>query len=103
MSYYESHITLDPVFDERLVEARKICLKHGFRVAELLMQKRREDSPEQSKYDTFASSRSETEFSLKHRMINCIDELKEHRFTLRRYKIEHVVLDSRSGDVLELL
>lgn len=57
-SYYESHITIEPIFDEDLAKVREIANKYGFILAELLMQKRKEDSAERSKYDTFLTSRA---------------------------------------------
>lgn len=103
MIYFESHVTLDPVFDEKLRVAKELCLHHGFRVAELLMQKRREDSPEKSKHDTFASSRDTSYSILRDRMVACINALKEAGYVVRRYKIEDVILDSRHQDELNLL
>lgn len=40
MFYYESHITIEPVFDDKLELASNIAIKYKFKVASLLMQKR---------------------------------------------------------------
>ena len=53
--YYESHVTVEPLFGEDLEKLKSIAEVYKFRVADLLMQKRPEDSPERSKYDTFAT------------------------------------------------
>ena len=50
---YEAHITIEPVFDEALSAVGVLALQHGFTVSKLFMQKRKEDTPERSKYDSF--------------------------------------------------
>ncbi len=58
--YYESHVTIEPVFDDRLEEATQIAINHKFRIANLLMQKRESDLPERSKHDTFMTGHEGT-------------------------------------------
>lgn len=101
--YYESHITIEPVFDAKLERASSLAKEHGFKIAELLMKKRAEDTPERSQHDTFMTGHSAEYVDLKVRMINLIVALKENGFTLWRYKIEGVVMDSRTEDTLRLL
>jgi len=101
--YYESHITIEPVFDERLQKAKDIADLFGFKVAALLMKKREEDTETRSKYDTFMTGHG-TELSfITARTKFCIEMLKERGFTVWRYKIEDTVMDSRIDDVLGLL
>ena len=47
--YYEAHITIEPLFDEQIMPVYAIAACHKFRLAELLMKKRSEDTPERSK------------------------------------------------------
>lgn len=101
--YYESHVTIEPVFDEKLEFATNIALRNGFKIANLLMQKREADTPERSKYDTFMTGHSVSGTVLSVRTRELVNELKECGFKVWRYKIEHVVLDSRTKDEWELL
>lgn len=101
--YFECHITIEPIFEEDRTLAADIAAKHGFRIAELLMQKRKTDTPERSMYDTFMTSHSQSLSDIKYRMICCINELRLYEFKVWRYKIEDTVLDSRSADVFNLI
>ena len=97
--YYESHVTIEPVLDERDLEHLKfVCELHGFRVADLLMQKRKEDTPERSKFDTFCSSRSVDMPVLEKRMFDFVKACRDIGFKVWRYKIEDVILDSKVDD-----
>lgn len=105
--YYESHVTIEPIFDDRLEQAKQLALKHKFKVANLLMQKRNEDSPERSKYDTFMTGHYTTNPGdlniFTQNMKSLIKDLQDHGFKVWRYKIEHVILDSRTKDEYQLL
>ena len=46
--YYECHVTIEPVFDERRDLAEAIAKKYGFRLAKLLMQRNRNETKRQS-------------------------------------------------------
>ena len=93
--YYEAHVTIEPVFDERLEDLKKIAFYWGFRVADLLMVKRPNDTPERSKYDTFMTARN-TDYDIIHdNTIRCVDNLFEAGFKVWRYKIEDTLLDVR--------
>ena len=52
MSYWESHITIEPVFNEKLAAINLITEVNNFHVVSLLMKKGVEDI-EESKYDVF--------------------------------------------------
>lgn len=96
--YHESHVTVEPVFDTRLEQLKYLSELHGFHVADLLMQKRKEDSPERSRFDTFCSSRSVDPAALEGRMFAFVAALRSAGFRVWRYKIEDVVLDSKVDD-----
>lgn len=101
--YYEAHITIEPVFDERREHAAAIAKHYNFALAELLMKKRTEDTEQRSSKDTFMTGHSKSFKDLKARTIDCINHLKQDSFKVWRYKIEDTILDSRSEDVLKLL
>lgn len=96
--YYESHVTVEPVFDARLEQLKFLCDLHGFRVADLLMQKRFSDAPERSRFDTFCSSRSVDLAVLETRMFGLVNACLNAGFKVWRYKIEDVILDSKVDD-----
>jgi hypothetical protein len=100
---YESHVTIDPVFDERLEQFKNICSDYRFRVAKLLMQKKALDFPVISEKDSFCTGHAPNQEELMNRMTSLCKELIDSGFVVRRYKIEAVVLDSRTKDVLGLL
>lgn len=96
--YFESHCTISPQFDKDLERVKLICANHSFRVADLLMQKRKEDVAERSKYDTFATGRSEDYEDLKTRTLNLVRDLEYNGFQVYRFKIENTLLDSKYDD-----
>lgn len=102
-TYFESHITIEPVFDDRLLGAQIIAKKYGFKVANLLMQKRKDDTPERSKNDTFMTGHSKTFSEMVTRMIDCTKHLQECQYKVHRYKIEDILVDSRTSDTFKLL
>lgn len=101
--YYECHITIEPVFEERLAVLADLCKLYGFKPAKLLMQKRKEETPERSAKDTFVTGHSKSYSTLSTNMVNLIVLLQRQGYKVWRYKIEDVVLDSRVDDRLNLL
>lgn len=101
--YFEAHITAEPVFGERLEQFKTVCGNWLFRVADLLMQKREQDIPERSKYDTFCTGRSSNYSELLFRTVELIKALKESGFKVWRYKIESTVIDSKYHDKFNLV
>lgn len=99
----ECHITISPVFDERLVLAEEIAKNYNFKVANLLMQRRKEDTPERSKNDTFMTGHDKDLHNIRTRMIDLISDLRDNGFDVWRYKIEDILVDSKFLDVFELL
>lgn len=101
--YYESHITIEPVFGERLDKLKELCGDYEFRVADLLMKKSAEGEAKPSTTDTFCSGR-DADYSMLHaRMTFLLFTLALNAFKIYRYKIEQVVLDSKMNDELDLL
>jgi len=96
--YYEAHVTVEPVFEERLEEFKIICHDYKFRVANLLMQKRSADTEERSKNDSFCTGRGISYTDIRKRMLILVDRLEKEGFKVWRYKIESTLLDSRYDD-----
>lgn len=101
--YYEAHITIEPVFEEHLEFLKNLSKSYKFRVAELLMKKRLEDTGERSKYDTFMTGHGTDYEDICRRTQSVIVYLKASGFKVWRYKIEDTLLDSRTEDVFNLL
>jgi hypothetical protein len=102
-NYYECHVTIEPVFDDRRTAAGSIAKMHHFALAELNMQKRSQDTSERSKDDTFMTGRSYDLVDLSDRMTDLIRHLKHEGFKVWRYKIELTILDSRYDDGFDAL
>lgn len=101
--YFEAHVTIEPVFDHDREHVQLLASQHGFKLADLLMQKRALDAPERSKHDTFMTSHGIELTEIKNRLILLIRALKANGYKVWRYKIEDTVLDSRDNDELKLL
>ena len=93
--YFESHITIEPVFGERYDKFSEACKKYKFKAAELLLQKNREDTPERSSKDSFCTGHSKEYNYLYDRMIKLHDDLVGLGFAVWRYKIESILLDEK--------
>lgn len=96
--YYEAHVTIEPVFEERLERFKTLCADYKFHVASLLMQKRKTDTPERSANDSFCTGRSTSYSDLEGRMLALVQLLRAQSFEVWRYKIESTMLDSRYDD-----
>lgn len=95
--YYESHITIEPVFGERLERFIHLAKQHRFRVAKLLMQKDREATAERSDKDSFCTGHDLSFDALQERMDELGQDLRKENFQVWRVKIEAVLLDRRSA------
>lgn len=89
--YYESHVTIDPAPRTLVLEA--LVSKYGFKLAKLYMDKG--DSVELFDMDMFMTGHGKDFKELHLRMNALLIALNSSLFTIRRYKIEAVVLDSR--------
>lgn len=72
-----------------------LCEEHGFRAADLLMQKDRREKPTRSNKDTFCTGRSRDFRDLKTRMHRLVAKLQDHNYDVWREKIEAVIYDKR--------
>lgn len=101
--YYEAHVTIEPVFNERRAQAAELASSQGFRLADLLMKKRQQDTEVRSKNDTFMTGHSKELSDITARLSRLVVSLQAEGFAVWRYKIEDTVMDSRSRDELGLL
>lgn len=92
---YECHITIEPVFDERLTQFQILAEDQGFRVAKLLLQKTRRETAERSNKDSFCTGHSNEYPDIFERMHALRKNLLAQGFKVWRYKIEQILLDVR--------
>ena len=93
--YFESHVTIEPVFDEQLDRFKVLAKAHRFYVADLLMKKRAKDTLERSRFDTFATSRGQDFMELRRQTLSLVENAKRAGFIVWRYKIENTLEDVR--------
>ena len=101
--YFEAHVTIEPVFDQRLEYAAAIAREYKFKIADLLMKKRNEDTAQRSQYDTFMTGHSKHYDDIQNRIYKLVTTLKSKGFKVWRYKIEDTLMDSKLNDELEVL
>ena len=70
--YYEAHITIEPVFDDERIFASNLCKPYGFKLADLLMKKRKQDTEERSSSDTFITGHSKSYKDIAERTKECV-------------------------------
>jgi len=88
--YFESHVTIEPVFGADLEDVKHIASWFGFKVADLLIKKRKEDTAERSANDTFCTARDKDFDKLKKRMRELQFALWYSGYKIWRAKIEWV-------------
>ena len=95
VQYWECHITIEPVFDERLELFKMVIAEQDFRAADLVMIKSRAAKPERSNKDTFCTGRSKDFNDLNKRMQELCNDLEIAGFKVWRNKIEAIIIDER--------
>ena len=103
MRKYEIHITIEPVFDDELKLLNRVAESYNYKVADLLFQKREEDTPERSSKDSFLTGHGGDYNVVCKTLRLLIRDLKTYGYKVWRYKIEEILLDSRVDDTLGLL
>jgi hypothetical protein len=101
--YYESHVTIAPVFGRDLDIVKMICEPHGFRVASLVMKKDAEGPEIPSRDDTFCSSRNHVLEEITQGTVALCRELIANGYTVLRAKVEDTVWDTRISDLYSCL
>lgn len=97
--YFESHITIEPVFGHRFDSFQMCCAEFNFKVATLLMQKNRTETEQRSNKDSFCTGHSKTYDDIHERMMGLVHYLTENGFEVWRYKIEAILLDEKLGRI----
>jgi hypothetical protein len=95
--YYEIHVVVRAEAPPALIA--NLVKGHGFWTSTLEF----DESKEEKRGDVIATTRSKTEESGVAAIRTVVRELREAGQRVTRYKIEHVILDSKHGDVLEAL
>jgi hypothetical protein len=105
MLYYESHITIEPVFedDPRRKALEKVAKDNQFKIAELLMRKRASDRAVKSRDDTFLTGHGKFQMETYNSTMRCVKDLRAAGFKVLRYKVEGCFVDSRNADIWDLL
>ena len=93
--YYECHITIEPVEVSELYKLDHVLEPFGFKRANLLMQKNRNETPERSDKDTFCTGHSKEYDDIFDRMQQASGQLKSFGFKIWRKKIEAILYDER--------
>ena len=94
-TYYESHVTVEPVFGMQLDILTILAGRHGFKVADLLMLRDRTERAERSDKDSFCTGRGPDYAELYARMNDLRIELVTSGIQVWRCKIEAVLYDQR--------
>jgi hypothetical protein len=100
--YFESHVTLEPVFGDRLERLKEIAKQYSFRVADLVMQKNIADAGTPHEKDSFCTSRSKEWRVIESRTRYFVNALLSDGFKVYRYKIENTLVDSKIKDDMGL-
>lgn len=90
---FESHITIEPVFDERFDLFNQLCSAHNFKPAHLLMLKSRQDTAIRSNKDSFCTGHGKDYEEIYARTLRLVEDLRDCGFQVWRYKIEGIVID----------
>ena len=96
VKYYESHVTVEPLFGTDFDVFTEVCLSFGFKPAKLFMQKDREATPQRSDKDTFCTGHSKSFKDLEDRMLGLVEQLQHtYAVSVWRFKIEAILVDER--------
>lgn len=100
MHGYEAHVTIEfvPGDEERMSRLIGVASVWCFRIAKLYMSK---DEP--SRLDTFLTANGSDYENMKRRVIGIVNDTLACGIKVLRYKIEHIVVDSKSDDAFGLL
>lgn len=89
---YEIHVTIDPVYGEKLEHFKYLAEIFRFKVANLIKQ-----NGQPNDRDQFATSHTDTLAKATERTRHFVDSLRNADFNVRRYKVEQIILDSKYG------
>lgn len=99
---FESHITIEPVQNERYAEFEKLCAPFNFKVAHFLMMKDRRWTEERSNRDSFCTGHSNSYQELLEKTETLAALLHHNGFKVWRFKIEQTLLDVRDPFFIQI-
>ena len=100
--YYEVHVTIDPIAEQRVKVLRSVADAFGYRLAKLIMRKEGgRDVPHTD--DMFLTTRGIEYEEVEENLTNFVRALQTANFKVRRYKIEDTLVDSAQQDTLKLI
>jgi len=94
-TYYESHVTFEPLYGAELTKLEQVARRHGFRVADLVMLRDRTETALRSNKDTFCTGRGPDYEELFARMNDLRVDALAIGVKVWRCKIEGVLYDQR--------
>lgn len=97
--YYEAHVTIDPITENKQKFIERLAAVYNFRLAPLYIMQ----TGEVHKADAFLSARHNLLCTIVADVRGMVTTLKNNGIVVRRYKIEDTLLDSRIKDELGLL
>ena len=100
--YYESHVTINPVPEEQRHVIEELGKPFKFKLAKLLMEKSN-GTRLPSTIDTFMTAHGMELDDMRDRVIGLVNSLNKNGFTVRRYKIEDTICDSRTADIYNII
>lgn len=100
---YEGHITLEPVHGSALHRAIELAYRAGFKASEEPGYLGSSYSERTTRNDGFLTGHSPEYVLIRRSMKQLILDLQAEGFQVRRYKIEHIVVDSKLYDEWELI
>lgn len=102
---FECHITIEPVFDQLLEDVKAVAEAFDFRVADLIFQKRAEDTPERSKRDTFMTRNTVSGEGYNELITGAMQlrDMLENGLHVKvwRIKVEEILFDRRYRGVVD--
>lgn len=104
--YFESHITIEPVFGEMREKAEEAIKDAKFRMADLVMKKGVGQTETPNQEDSFCTGRGSDFNELMYRTQLAGQALKNLGIKVYRYKLENTLIDTKianTPDVLNLL
>src|SRR6185312_3701000 len=99
---FESHVTIEPVFDEKFELFEKIANTFKFKPAHLLMMKSRSETLERSNKDSFCTGHAKDFDILKNRTEELVKLLEANNFKVWKYKIEATLLDIKKERLYQI-
>jgi hypothetical protein len=92
--YYEVHVTITPPKPSEVEHLSMLASKYGFRMAKLFKLSDG-SSNDKDAFFTYRSTPGELFEQVRSKMLHFVGELAMELFTVKRYKIEDTLLDTK--------